>query len=141
MEYWQASGARGDAFVTRALGIALRLSLLDEHVLDFWSQGVSLILTGAMIFSSVRAFLVQASRVAVRIEARVAQVRLLQEKKKRLRAHSTPPQPPPQPPRSRRSRRRSHRRSLWRRTNNSTRTSRRRWRRRLRPTRRRRRRL
>lgn len=67
IEYWQSSSH--EAFVTRALGIALRLRLLeDEAGLSLWSQGVSLLLTGVMIFSSVRSFLVQASRFSVRIE-------------------------------------------------------------------------
>ena len=37
-EYWQTSGRAGHAFVTRALWIAMRLSLLEEGVLAFWSQ-------------------------------------------------------------------------------------------------------
>ena len=83
IEYWHASSH--EASVTRALGIALRLSLLEEGVVGFWSQGVSLLMTGIMIFSSVRAFLVQASRVAVRIELRVAQRRLAKEQQARQR--------------------------------------------------------
>jgi hypothetical protein len=45
--------------VTRAIGYALRLSLLDPAAAAFYSQGVSLWLTGIMVFSSVRGFLVQ----------------------------------------------------------------------------------
>lgn len=45
--------------VTRSIGYALRLSLLEPDAAAFYSQGVSLWLTGIMVFSSVRGFLVQ----------------------------------------------------------------------------------
>ena len=44
---------------TRGVEIALSLSLLDPAEAAFWSQGVSLLLIGILIFSSVRGIIVQ----------------------------------------------------------------------------------
>ena len=89
--YWLNSSH--EAFVTRALGVAIRLSLLDETVLAFWSQGVSLVLIGAMTFSSVRSFLVQAARIAVRIEQRSEQRRVERLRRKQMQQQQQRPSP------------------------------------------------